>query len=235
MAEGSSLPLRRWRQMLDELPGVIRAGFEIDSHGAVSRVQVVASGRVGRHLVIRNVRSLMLLEAGVDIPLEAIDLISLNAESIAALWPAVPEVGCVESCYSGGQVRVTVELLYGAETVRGTVSGFAQEQPVALAARAALEALCFHRDADRPIFALENVCSMPIGGRDAVIVTIRVIEPSGRADEIFLGAAPSDPEPTAAAVRAVIEAVLAAGRRAEQLGTITFRRYQRAAAATLNG
>ena len=200
------------------LPGVLGARVVTDADGRVIEVHVVADDAKHPKQIVRDVQTVALATAGVDIDRRVVSVVQMGSAAAGgpdapapveatAAAPTKPErarIDGVSATQDGMRYRVEVALRHGDRRVTGAAEGPASSRSMLrVAAQATLAAVL--QLASVPFGDVEAASLVRLGERDVAVVGIVLL---GRSTEdvvigaaLLRGAGPND-----AVARAVLDA-----------------------------
>lgn len=170
---------RDWEESISRIRGVLSARVSTDGD-KVTGVHVLArAGRVSKHLA-RDVVSVLLARHGVEVDARLISVVQIDDGANIQPSPARVRLLAMNYRASGSWGRADIEIEFSGEKYSGIAEGAAiSVNRLRLFAQATLNAVleCVHRQDSA--FVIEDVVTVQLGQRPAVVVAVGVSGPDG--------------------------------------------------------
>jgi hypothetical protein len=195
-------------QALLQIPDIRAVRVVTDTSGKPVEVHVVSGGGKLPKQVVRDVQTVALATASVQIDHRIVSVVQMPDEGGPALGPSVglePRLMFEEISTEtrGASSKVTVVLKRGDQKSSGEASGITSSDSLSrLAATATIEAVR-NLQSNGPWLALEDVSIQRMGSRDVAVATIVM----GPGPATLSGSAVVTGQHTEAVVRAVLDAL----------------------------
>lgn len=181
--------VRRAEALVARIQGVTSCRIRLDGAGQIAEVHVVAGPGKSPKFVARDVEGALKASMNLDVDYKKIGVVVLDAEAEApAQEPSIEEFPIIEhaSRFAFSRVNVVssregtraeVELTRdGAQAFGGSESDNPAAGALAVVAEATLRAVSEFLDEPTRL-CLGGVLKVPLGGRDAIVVSVDVVGP----------------------------------------------------------
>jgi hypothetical protein len=197
-----TVDIQELEETLARLPSV-QAVRVAGSADAIEAVHVLAAPDKAPKQIVRDVQTLALARFGITIDRDAVSIVQIGRDSLPSDDDRPAIIG-VHELPEGTRTTVTVRLQWHGEEYSGSSTGpAATSARLRLVGEAALRAIEQLLDGDA--LALDAIGHPAVGMRTAVVAV--VVATGSRGEEVSVGSALSQGDDSAAAVRAVLDAL----------------------------
>ncbi len=205
MSDGGGSKAQEYRRLITQLQDVVAAKVCFNEAGALETIHVLAGAERSPKQVLRDIESALMARFGVEVDRQQITLAQVGNEVDDLLERSRLSLEEISCTVQGSQARCRVRLRYGGQTCEGTVHGAASTEGwLRLVAEATLRALESYFEAHW-LFSIEEVVTVPLGCREAVVVSIVYLGHQG--EEYFVGSSLLRHDEKEAAARATLDAI----------------------------
>ncbi len=197
-----------WEQAIKQIKAVIAARINVNSHGEIEEVHILAgSGRAPKQIV-RDVESILAAQFDIQIDHKKISVAQLGDDeegTSAIVESSRPKLVGVTLRTVNGMAEVKVELLTGDKLMEGLAQGpSSTHNKLRLFVEATIKALS-PLTLDKFLFVTEDVVITQLAKHQIALVSITMIAPTG--EQPLTGCALVRNDDREAVVKATLDAV----------------------------
>jgi len=196
--------LREYERIIGQIKEVISARVVANDHGAIEEIHVLAGSGRGPKQIVRDIESAFMAQFGVSVDHKKISVAQVQDDLAAGGQPRIKLVS-VNLTTTGTKAEARVQLEFEETACEGTAIGVASGgNRLRLVAAACLQAVEQYFKGEC-VFAVEEIRVVSIANREAVLVAVALVTPTG--EELFIGSSVIRDDDREAVARATLDAI----------------------------
>lgn len=195
----------QYQEVIQRIRDILAARVTVAATGEIGEIHVLArAGRPPRQIAM-DVQSALLAEFGRDVDPRRMSIAQVKEEADFNFQPSRLKLESVAMMSRGARSEARVALRYGADVCEGSATGpSTASSRIRMVVDATLSALQQHFQV-QGFFTVDGVTVLPLGRKEAVIVSLSCAGPRG--EESYIGSSFVRHDEAEAICRATLDAV----------------------------